>query len=380
MEIAVEKKSGKVQKKIAQVRPIYTQEMEDAAVDALRNGMYLRSESVVRFEEEFAKYIGTKYAVGMNSGTDALTFILLALGSKNKNFLTTTWSFIATANSIVHAGGNPILADASSEDYCLDPQAAKTELKKTTVSGIIPVHLYGQPFDYETFAELGETYHAPIIEDACQAHGAIYKGKRVGSLGVAAAFSFYPTKNMSVLGDGGMVTTNDESIAKTVSKLRDSGRVSHYEHDIIGFTSRLQTVQAAIGRVQLRHLEEWNARRRRIAEIYHARLGSVNEILLPRTPNSEKVPVYHQFVIRTRERDSLKLYLEESGIQTGIHYPIPIHLQPLYKEKFRRNDGSFPHSERFAVECLSLPMYPLLSDDDVKIVTEIILDFYKKDN
>ncbi len=212
----------------------------------------------------------------------------------------------------------------------------------------------------------------------CQAHGALYKGKRTGSLGVAAAFSFYPSKNMTVLGDGGMVTTNDEKIAKFVSRVRDGGRVSWYEHDIVGYTSRMTSVSAAIGRVQLKHLEEWNEKRRHIAVLYMKYLEGEPSIVLPPAGDKDKIPVYHQFVIRARMRDELKAFLDENGVQCGVHYPIPIHLQPLYINLFGFTEGSYPKSEKLATECLSLPMHPFISDSDAKIVCESIRSFYEK--
>ena len=195
---------------------------------------------------------------------------------------------------------------------------------------------------------------------------------------MAGAFSFYPSKNMTVLGDGGMVTTSDEKIAKDVAKLRDGGRMSWYEHDMLGYTSRLSSVNAAIGRVQLRHLEEWNKRRREIAGIYSRELASTDEVKLPPAPTRRVEPVYHQFVVRAKQRDALKEYLGQNGIECGIHYPIPIHLQPLYRKVFGFREGDFPKSERLANECLSLPMHPLLTSEDAWYVCERISEFYAK--
>jgi dTDP-4-amino-4,6-dideoxygalactose transaminase len=350
--------------------------MEEAAIDALRNDKFLRGENVVKFEEEFAKFVGTKYAVALSSGSAALDFIFMALRMTGKRIATTTWSFIASANSIVHAGGVPVLTDISEADYCLDPAQVERHLENGA-NAILPVHIYGQPVDWDLFEELGEKYKVPIVEDACQAHGAVYKGRFTGALGIAAAFSFYPSKNMTVLGDGGMVTTNDEAIARDVSKFRDSGRRSEYEHDVMGYTARMNTVNAAIGRVQLRHLKVWNDRRREVADSYFRRLSEAAPLVgLPPMPTKDVVPVFHQFVIRCESRDQLMNHLRKNGIQCNVHYPIPIHLQPLYVNTMRFTPGMFPRSERMAKECLSLPMHPFLSDDDVNYICEEIVSFF----
>ena len=363
---------------VSQAKPILLPDMEEAAIGALRNDKFVGGENVAKFEEEFSRFIGSKYAVALNSGTAALDFIFMAMGIQEQKVVTTTWSFIASANSIMHAGGQPVFADISETDYSLDTSQVKSHLDKGA-KGILPVHIYGHPVDYDSLQDLGDKYHVPIVEDACQAHGAKYKGRYVGSLGIAAAFSFYPSKNMTVLGDGGMVTTNDESIAKQVSKIRDSGRTSQYEHDILGYTARLNTVNAAIGRVQLKHLREWNERRRSIADSYFRKLANLDPMVgLPPGPTSDIEPVFHQFVVRSKSRDELKGYLHEKGIQCNIHYPIPIHLQPLYMNLFGFKEGIFPRSEHLSKECLSLPMHPFLSDEDVDYVCEEIISFFSR--
>ena len=355
--------------------PIYLKEMGNAAIDALQNDRYLYGENVIKFEEEFARYIGTDYAISTASGTAALSFILTALQSEHQKWITSPMSFIASSNCVVHAGGTPLFADISMKDYCIDPVLAEKQVK-TGANGIIPVHIYGQSIDYSAFDYISEKYGTNIVEDACQAHGAEYRGRKVGSLGVAAAFSFYPSKNMTVLGDGGMVTTNDDTVAKTVSKLRDSGRISKYEHDMIGYTSRMSSLSAAIGRVQLKHLDGWNAKRRVIASKYAKKLGDLMQIKLPPQPTKESKPVYHQFVILTERRDELKEYLDKKGIETGIHYPIPIHLQPIYKKLYGYKPGAYPKSEKFAKQCLSLPMHVMLSDENVSYICESITEFF----
>jgi perosamine synthetase len=356
---------------------MFLPDMEEAAVDALRNDRFLFGENMFKFEEEFARFVGTDYAISTSSGTNALQFILLALEIKGKKIVTTPNSFIASANAIIQAAGTPVFADISEDDYCLDPIEAERELKSGS-SGILPVHIYGYPVDFEAFLELSEKYDVPIVEDACQAHGSAYKGRMVGSLGVAAAFSFYPSKNMSVLGDGGMVTTDNESVAKRVASLRDCGRISRYEHDILGYTSRLNSVNAAIGRVQLKHVQEWNERRKEIAEEYGNLLKDADGIALPPRGDKDNRPVYHQYVIRAPGREQLRSHLERDGIETGVHYPIPIHLQPLYVKMFGYKGGAYPRSELLSRECLSLPMHPSLSNEDVRYVCESIFRFYEE--
>jgi perosamine synthetase len=347
--------------------------MEEAAVDALRNDRFLRGENVVKFEEEFAKLAGTDYAVSTSSGTNALQFILIALELQGKKIVTSPNSFIASANAIVHANATPVFGDIAL-DYCLDAAEAENQLK-AGAAGLLPVHIYGAPFDFDAFDELAKRYNVPVIEDACQAHGAVYKGRKVGGLGIAAAFSFYPSKNMTVLGDGGMVTTNDKRIADLVARMRDGGRSSWYEHDIMGYTSRLNTVNAAIGRVQLHHLRRWNERRRAVADLYRKNLKDVVGIALPPEDPTDTQSVYHQFVLRAERRDELVAFLKGNGVETAVHYPIPIHLQPIYIKLYGYTEGSYPKSEQLSKECLSLPMHPFLTDEDVRYVCETISRF-----
>ena len=348
--------------------------MEVAATDALRNDRYVNGENVTKFEEEFASMVGTRYAVATSSGTSALQFILMAVGIQNKRIFTSPLSFIASANSVLLAQGTPRFADISNESYCMD---ATSLANSPDVEGLLPVHIFGQPCDMKSLLALSHERNIPLVEDACQAHGASYDGKRVGSLGLAAAFSFYPSKNMTVLGDGGMITTNDADLAKETRKLHDSGRVSRYVHDVLGYNSRLNSVNAAIGRVQLRSLLFWNDARRRTAAEYNKRLSHISEVRLPRMV-AHTEPVFHQFVILTSHRDKLKLYLESRGIECGIHYPVPIHLQPLYVKSWGYKAGMYPNSELFCRNCLSLPMHPFLTRDNIKRVCEAVTDFFSE--
>jgi len=343
-------------------KPLFTEEMKEAALDALQNEFFVLGESVYKFEEEFTRYIGTKYAVSVNSGTFALTSSLVALGiEKSDKILTTPMSFIATANSVIHAGGTPVFSDIESDTGNIDATLIENKIKD--IKGIIPVHLYGNPCDMDNIMELKEE-GLFVIEDACQAHGAEYKGKKAGSIGDVGCFSFYSVKNMTVGGDGGMAATNNEKIAEKIRILRDCGRVSKYEHSMIGYTARLNTVNAAIGRVQLKHLDEWNEKRKYAARIYQKNLPE--ELLLRKNGNS----VYHIFSIHSERRDVIIQHLKENGIETGIHYPIPIHLQPIYKQLFGYKEGDYQNSERFSMEVVSLPMFPEITKDEVKFVCE----------
>jgi perosamine synthetase len=368
-------------KRISLIEPILTKEMVEVAINALKTERFLKGESVKKFEEEFANFIGTKYAIAVNSGTSALHLSLIAMGVRRGDYvITTPATFIATANAIIYTGAKPIFVDISLETYNIDPQKLEDTVKqyKDKVKAIIPVHLYGYPCEMDTIMEIAERYGVRVLEDACQAHGAVYKGKKVGSFGDAGAFSFYPSKNMTVCGDGGMVTTNDDKIAEIVESLRDVGRSKSNPaiHEYIGYTARMNTVNAAIGRIQLKYLEEWNEKRIKIAREYDKRLDGIGDLILPPKGNSKIKPVYHLYVVRTKYRDQLKEYLEKKGIECGIHYLIPVHLQPPYK-RMGFKEGMFPNAERWAREVLSLPMHPNLTKEDVEYITNCIEEFFK---
>ena len=357
--------------KIPLARPIVTEEMIQAMAQALRDERLVLGESVFKFEEEFARYIGTEHAVSVSSGTDALTLTMLALNVRAREVITTPFSFVATATSVVHAGATPVFADVL-QDGNIDP-AEVMPVRET--AAVLPVHLYGNPARMDEMIEAAGP-KVRIIEDACQAHGASYKGKKCGAWGDAGCFSFYTTKNMTVGGDGGMVTTDDERLANDLRKLRDCGRVSRYEHDVFGFTSRLNTANAAFGRVQLRHLDEWNERRRTIARRYSERLKDVMEIKLPPLEVRDVVPVFHLFVIRCGDRDALAKHLANNGVETAVHYPIPIHLQPVYRDAYGFGRGSYPASERMADTALSLPLFPGMEDEQVDEVCRLVIEHY----
>ena len=336
----------------------FTDEMEEAAINALRNESFVGGESVSKFEEEFARYVDTKYAISVNSGNSALQISLMTLGiSNNSKVATPTNSFIASANCIRMTNAQPILTDIDARDGGIDVNSITEK-----VDAIIPVHIYGNPCDFDSVKAFAEDGHIPIIEDACQAHGATYKNKKVGSLSDVGCFSFYPTKNMTVGGDGGMCTTNNEEIADKIRSIRDNGRKTKNEFDKLGFTMRLNTINAAIGRIQLKHLDEKNSRRREIVSIYKENL--IEDCILPENENGKSV--YHQIVIRHEKRDKIREELTNNNIGSAIYYEKPIHLQPLYLEY----DYKLPNSEKFAEEVLSLPSYPSLVNDQLLEICE----------
>jgi perosamine synthetase len=358
-------------------KPVFNKEMEKAAVSALWDERFVLGESVFKFEEEFANYCGVNFAVSMSSGTNALYIALLALGVLHGDeVVTTPASFVATSNAVLHANALPKFADIELATYTVDPKNLMQAVNKKT-KAVIPVHLYGYPADMDSINEVGEKKGLYVVEDACQAHGALYKNRRVGSLGDVACFSFYPSKNMTVAGDGGMLVTNDEKIAGKAAKLRDCGRQSKYVHDLIGYTARLNTVNAAIGRVQLRHLDEWNVKRRRNAETYDRLLSDVKGLHLPPAGDESTRPVYHLYVVRTSLRDGLNKWLESKEIECGVHYTSPIHLQPIYVEMFGFKGGAFPNAEELCRTCLSIPMHPDLSENEVRFVCDQIHEFFE---
>lgn len=357
--------------------PVCTKEMQDAAIHALQNEKFIFGESVTKFEEEFAKYCNTDFAISVSSGTAALQLSLLAAGVKNKDeIITPANSFIATANSIIHAGSVPVFCD-SDDAYLIEVNQIQSKITKKT-KGILPVHLYGNPADMDEINAIAEKNKLFVIEDDAQSHGALYKGKKIGSLAKIGCFSFYSTKNMTVCGDGGMVTTNDEDIAKTVISLRNHGRTSQDTHTMIGYTARLNTVNAAIGRVQLKYLDQWVSKRREIAQKYNNLLSDVDEVTLPPGDVDGKKPSYHLFVIKTSKRDTLIDFLKKAGIICLIHYPTPIHLQPIYKKMFGYKEGDFPKSEEQSKQILDLPMFPELKDNEIKYISEKIHEFFSR--
>lgn len=359
--------------KIPLALPEIDSEMKTAALAALDEKLVM-GESVYKFEEEFAKYCGSKYAVSTGSGTAALSITLQALGiGSGSEVITTPFSFIATANAVLHAGAEPVFADVEDNGVNLSPAKTISKLSPKT-RAVMPVYLYGMPAAMDEFVEISRKRNIRLVEDACQAHGAAIADKKAGSIGDAGCFSFYPAKNMTVGGDGGMITTNNDDVAEAAMSIRDCGRDknSKYHMGRIGVTSRLNTVNAAIGRIQLRRLDAWNASRNRLAERYRKELETVNGISLPPAAKSGDYGVYHLFVIQSKQRDRIQEQLKRNRIETGVHYPVPIHLQVPYRERYGYTDGEFPLSERLSNEVLSLPMYPSLSEHQVVEICNVV--------
>ena len=352
--------------KIPLAKPVFDEEMKEAALSALQNEKLVLGESVFKFEEEFARYIGTRKAVSISSGTDALILALAACGiNEGAPVACPANSFIASANSVMANRMSPVFVDVEQSTGGIDTST----LNSIKYRAVLPVHIYGNPCRMKEIVADAKEKNAVVIEDACQAHGAEYGGRKVGSIGDAGCFSFYPTKNMTVCGDGGMVTTDNEELAKTIASLRDCGRRTRYEHDKLGYTRRLNTVNAAIGRVQLRRLDSWNEHRRKMAALYRKLLPV--HLPLAETPGS--VPAYYIFPIKTAKRDELWKHLGDNGVEASVHFPIPIHKQPIYE-----NGTSLPNAERFADEVLSLPMYAALTSEDVKYICECVNGFLSK--
>jgi len=348
--------------------PVVSEEAKKAVEDVLDSGMLAEGEVVRAFEEEFADYVGTDHAVATSSGTTALHAMLEAVGvDEGDAVLTTPFSFISTANSVVHAGAEPVFADIDEETYNLDPEAAKEVLeRRDDVAAIMPVHLYGLPADMDAFRELADEHGAYLLEDAAQAHGAEYGGEKVGYIGDAAAFSFYPTKNMTT-GEGGMVTTDDDEIAEKARQVVDHGRTEGYEHAFVGYNYRMTNVHAAIGRDQLRRLPEWVEKRRRNARMLDEGLGD-SSLVTPHEPDGTKHS-YHQYTVRTEAREELKRSLKDNSIGYGVYYPLPIPHQPAYNR-----DERYPEAERASEEVISLPVHQNVSEEDIRQIIDAVLD------
>jgi dTDP-4-amino-4,6-dideoxygalactose transaminase len=333
---------------------------------------FIMGEDVTQFEREFAEFCTTKYAIGVDSGTSALELALRAFDiGTGDEVITVANTFIATTFAISSTGATPVLVDINPDTYNIDVEKIEGAISERT-RAIMPVHLYGQPADMDAILNIAKKHELLVIEDACQAHGAKYKGILAGSMGNAAAFSFYPGKNLGAFGDGGMVVTNDAKIAGKLELLRDYGQKEKYHHLIKGYNRRLDTLQAGVLRTKLSYLKEWNESRRRHASRYNELLQDSQATLPVNADFAESV--YHLYVIRVPNRNEMLSFLQQNGISVGIHYPIPIHLQPAYKD-LGYQKGDFPVTERYADEILSLPMFPELNDDQITYITNVLMEF-----
>lgn len=347
-------------------------EINQAVSRTLKSGWFILGKEVESFEKEFADYSGVKYGVGVANGLEALQISLMALGvGRGDEVITTPLTAMATSLAIIHAGARPVFVDIDPINYNLDAKKIEKAITKKT-KAILPVHLYGQMADMASIMKIAERNHLLVLEDCAQAHGAEYKGEKAGSFGDCGAFSFYPSKNLGAFGDGGCVVTNDKKIADKIRALRDYGQQGRYNHIYLGFNSRLDELQAAILKVKLKHLDNWNDRRRQLAKIYNQLLSEA-EVVQP-VELKGYFHIYHLYVVRSKERDRLVKYLFKNGIQAGIHYPKVIYRQKAY-EYFSKKICNCPIAEKYCQEIVSLPLYPELTDAQVKRICKLIKFF-----
>ena len=331
-------------------------EFDAAFGSILERAAYTMGPELAQFEEAFAAFCGCNYAVGVSSGTDAVTLALIAAGVRpGDEVIVPANTFIATAEAVSHMGATPVFVDCLEGSGLMDPAAVGPAVTPRTTA-VVPVHLYGQPVDMDALGEVAAAHSLAVVEDACQAHGATYKGRPVGSLGVTAAFSFYPGKNLGALGDGGAVTTNDPGAAEVVRLYRNHGQENKYTHRVIGYCDRLHNLQAALLLVKLPRLAGWNEARRNAARDYDSALAATHGLTVMQLGDGVQA-VYHLYVVMVEDRDGVRQRLGERGVESGIHYPVPLHLQPAY-DGLGYRAGDFPVAERRARRILSLPMFP----------------------
>lgn len=349
------------------------EEIDAAIMKVLASGIYILGPEVEAFEREFAEYLGVSQAIGVASGTDALALALRACGIQPGDaVVTVSHTAVATVAAIELSGATPIFADIDASTFTMSPKSVESVLRTSRgkhVKAIVPVHLYGHPADMERLTEIAQRYSIAVVEDCAQAHGASLSGRKVGTWGMAAAFSFYPTKNLGALGDGGAIVTNSPEVAKKARLLRQYGWGERHVSDVPGTNSRLDELQAGILRVKLRHLDQDNSRRRQIASFYDANLAGLGLQLPPQVSGAEHV--FHQYVVRTAAREALRSRLADVGIGTAIHYPVPVHLQPAYRH-YTDASIKLPVTEEIASEILSLPMFPELTGTAMEAIAAAI--------
>ncbi len=350
------------------------EEMKKAAQEVLDSGQYVRGEKARSFEEEFAKFCTAKHGISVNSGTAAIFLALRALDiGKDDEVIIPSFTFIATANPIILLGATPVFADIDPNTFTMKPEEMERLITPRT-KAIMPVHLYGHPAEMKLIMDIAKENDLKVIEDACQAHGATCFGHKVGTIGDITCFSFYPSKNMTVAGEGGMITTNDPDLAKKMAMMRDHGRSEGYTFVSFGFNFRLSEIHAAIGRVQLKHLPGWIEKRRENAAQYGKLLNNINEIAVP-TEMSWAKHVYYLYTVKTERRDELSIYLKNKGIGTAIHYSIPVHKQPYIQDILP--PVKLKNTEECAGQVLSLPMDPQIKAEEIEQVAEEIGNFFK---
>jgi dTDP-4-amino-4,6-dideoxygalactose transaminase len=341
--------------------------------ETVQRGDFLNGEAVHEFERRFADFAGRRYCIGVSSGLDALRLSLLAAGlSPGDGVIVPAATFAATFEAVLQAGGTPIVVDIAEEDYGLD--VAETEAAAAGPSHLLPVHLYGQMADMRALTRIAETHGIRVVEDACQAHGASRDGLSAGVASEAAAFSFYPSKNLGAMGDAGALVTDDEGLAIQARAMRVHGETRKYHHEYVGYTARLDTIQAIVLLEKLPHLDEWNRQRQAAARFYTKSLSGLEGLRLPSEPEGS-VSVWHLYVVRLSDPDRLASFLAAQGIQTGRHYPEPLHLSPAYRH-LGFAPGDFPIAEALAREALSLPLYPGISDTQMGAVCQAVADYF----
>lgn len=347
-------------------------EIDAAIKNIITSSAFVGGEEVRRFEQEFAAFCDAKACVGVGNGTDALYLTLRALGiGPGDEVITVAHTFIATSEAISSTGATPIFIDVKDDTMLMDPALIEAAITSKT-KAIVPVHLYGQSCDMDAIMEIARKHGLKVVEDAAQAHGGRWRGQRVGSIGDAATFSFYPGKNLGAFGDAGAVVSQDEALIEQIRMIANHGRLEKYTHKMEGVNSRLDGLQAAILRVKLRYLDEWNSKRREIADAYTEQLAPLG-LGLPIVDERAEA-VFHLFVVRVVDRERLQSLLKEEGIATGVHYPVPLHLQPAYEQ--RRTSFDLPATERAAREVLSLPMYPELRQEQIEAVCSAVTAAY----
>jgi len=357
----------------AQIRSL-RKDLDAAIAKTLDKCSFCLGPDVAQFEKDFAKYLGAEHCVGFNSGTSALHVAMIMLGvGPGDEVVTTPFTFVATSWAISYVGAKPVFVEIDDATFNMDPKLVEKAITPRT-KAIMPVHLYGHPFDIDPILEIAKRKKLPLVEDACQAHGAVYKGKMAGTFGEMSAYSFYPGKNLGACGEGGALVTNSASFDKRARSLREHGSTVRYYHDEVGFNYRMEGIQGAVLGVKLKHLAKWTERRRAIAKIY-AQLLADTPLQLPREAAYAQ-SAWHLYVVRHPKRDELKKHLEANGVGCALHYPVPVHLQKCYAS-LGYKAGDFPVAEKAARECLSLPIYAELTDKQVQRVADVIKDFFK---
>lgn len=358
----------------AQIRSLRP-EIDAAIARTLDNCSFCLGPDTAQFEKDFAKFCGAEHCVGFNSGTSALHVGLMLLNvGRDDEVITTPHTFVATSWAISYVGAKPVYVDVDDATFNLDPKLIERAITPRT-KAVMPVHLYGHPFDIDPILAICKKHKLPLVEDACQAHGAKYKGKTIGTFGEVSGFSFYPGKNLGAAGEGGALVTNNAAFATRARSLREHGSSVRYYHDEVGFNYRMEGIQGAVLGVKLKKLNDWTAGRQRVAHRYHELLKDT-PLQLPHEANWAE-SVWHLYVVRHPRRDDLKKHLEANGVGCALHYPLPLHLQKCYAN-LGHKAGDFPVAEKAARECLSLPIYPELTDAQIQRVVNVIKDFFAK--